>query len=97
MKFCKQVVFFFLVVTFFSVNLVAQNALQYWHGKERTIRYHPEGSDIVINLVRNVFLYDYLCKNIEFELIVNASFFGICCFIVVIEGRISISEILIFI
>ena len=48
MKFCKQVVFFFLVFTVFSVKLVAQNALQYWHGKERTIRYHPEGSDIVI-------------------------------------------------
>jgi len=48
MKFCKQIFLFFLAVTIFLVNLVAQNAQQYWHGKERTIRYHPEGSDIVI-------------------------------------------------
>lgn len=37
----------FLLVFVFSISVFSQ-AKGYWHGKERSLRYHPEGEDFVI-------------------------------------------------
>ena len=46
MKYC----YFILLSVFFSQIVIGQTAdsTKWWHDKERTLRYHPEGNDIVI-------------------------------------------------
>lgn len=48
--FLKYNLAFLLMLMAVSQYLLSQPiaATQYWHGKERTIRYHPEGTDFVI-------------------------------------------------
>src|SRR5574340_720298 len=43
-KFCFLFYLFFLCL---SSSALAQSQ-EYWHGKERVLRYHPEGNDFVI-------------------------------------------------
>ena len=40
----KQILIFFISMLVFSTSY----AQELWHGKERTVRYHPEGNDFVI-------------------------------------------------
>jgi hypothetical protein len=46
MKYCGYI----LISLFFCQGIIAQTAdsSKCWHNKERTLRYHPGGSDIVI-------------------------------------------------
>ncbi|MEO7531177.1 MAG: DUF4450 domain-containing protein, partial [Sediminibacterium sp.] len=37
-----------LILSCFGSNAQFSDTLQWWHGKERTLRYHPEGEDFVI-------------------------------------------------
>ena len=44
-------IYLILLGTLSCISLFSQTSAreEWWHGKERTLRYHPEGNDIVIN------------------------------------------------
>jgi len=44
-----RIIFLFILISFSKIiNAQVIDTSKWWHDKERTLRYHPEGEDIVI-------------------------------------------------